>query len=332
MDKIIKFTPSYYRTDGNYVTVHVAKPGTKLNNPDGTTGTSLTGHIWMTIETSSGQKTDVGWSTGDSLKVGGYDNISLNDSALYDKSTVKSYTTELINPRMSALIDCINKVPLGEFPGFSKNYNLFTNNCITFVKTCLNYVGFNMGNSLLPNFTPSGNYRSLAQMIEKNYNTADEWGDQWTYMNNDSNLSPLVIDLNGDGVGTIPEGEIYFDMNNDGISDSIGWIDKNDGFLVYDKNNDGKIESGGKLFGNYSEINGENNFKNGFEALSELDSNNDSIISKCDKEWSKLKIWKDENSNGIVDKNELMSLPDVGIKEINLKYQEEFYIDKSGNK
>ncbi|CDL83637.1 hypothetical protein [Xenorhabdus szentirmaii] len=330
MDKIIP--ASFNSSDGGWVTINVAKSGKKLNNPDGSVDISRTGHVWMTIDNGE-QKIDVGWSTGNSLKTGGYDNISLNDSEVYDKSTVKSFTASVSEVKFPYLVECINDAPLGKLPGFSSNYNLLTNNCIDFFRTCLDTLDLG-GKSMLPHFTPNGNFNSLAKLIDKNFDTADNWGNDWSTETSYSEglLSPLVIDLNGDGVKTIPDGSIYFDMSNDGVNESVGWVDKSDGFLVYDKNNDGNINSGGKLFGNYSDINGISHFKNGFEALSELDANNDSIISRDDDEWSKVKIWKDGNSNGIVDKNELMSLSDAGIKEINLKYTEEPYIDKYGNR
>jgi len=60
---------------------------------------------------------------------------------------------------------------------------------------------------------------------------------------------------------------------------------------------------------------------NGFDALADYDSNNDGMIDATDAQWSQLKIWKDANSNGISEANELFSLDSingVGIKQINL--------------
>ncbi|CDG22959.1 putative Complete genome; segment 14/17 [Xenorhabdus poinarii G6] len=333
MEKIINDSVSGAAYDQNFITVHVAKPGTKLKNPDNTTGISRTGHVWMTIERGKYQEsTDIGWSTGSSLQKGGYDNVSLNDSVIYDKKTVKSYTVQIPGESREKLMDFINQAPLGKIPGFSPNYNLFTNNCVHFVRKALNYANANIGGFLLPHFTPSSNYENIAEMIGENYKNADTWGEKWKEKNYTVlPHSPLIVDLNGDGVITIPEGDVYFDINNDGESESIGWVDKNDGLLVYDNNNDGKIVSGSQLFGNYSIIKGKKDFTNGFEALSELDSNNDLIISKDDKEWDRLKVWKDENSNAIVDENELVGLSDIGIKEINLTYRDEAYVDQAGN-
>ncbi|PHM22954.1 hypothetical protein [Xenorhabdus ehlersii] len=300
------------------VTVHVAKPGTKIKNSNGSYDTSKTGHVWLSIEMPGSTrtfKTDAGWSTGDSMKVGGYDNVNLNDSEMYDKSTVKSVTINMAYSNVEKLAEFVNKAPLGLIKGFSSNYNLLTNNCIHFVRFALNYVDSNAGNKVLPYFTPNQNYGSLESMINNNINLP----------------SPLVIDLNNDGVKTIAEGSVFFDLDNNNSKESVGWIDKNDGFIVYDKNNDGKIDSGAFLFGNHTEINGLSNFKNGFHALSQLDSNNDLIISKDDNDWNNLKVWQDKNTNGIVDNDELNTLSDIGIKEIDLNYKGKPFIDDNKN-
>ncbi|CAM4039161.1 hypothetical protein [Xenorhabdus thuongxuanensis] len=332
MSHIIKPLTPNGELDRNFVKVNMVPRGTKITYPNGRTTHSTTGHVWMTVEIARREPLDVGWSTGDSLKEGGYNNITHDDGIIYDRNVIKSYEIQMRYENAERLVEFINKAPLGEIKGFSKNYNLFTNNCIDFVQRALNYSNSNSGNKLLPYYTPNGNYDNFGEMLEKNYETADKWGEEWAEENNEVLPSPLIIDLNGDGVGTISEGEVYFDITNDGKKESTGWVDKNDGFLVLDKNEDGKIESGAELFGDHSVINGKTNFKNGFNALSELDTNNDSIISKDDKEWHKLKIWKDENSNAIVDENELVGLSDMGIKEINLTYENKFHIDESGNR
>ena len=135
---------------------------------------------------------------------------------------------------------------------------------------------------------------------------------------------PLVLDLNGDGIKIIPEKDgVYFDHNNDEISFKTSWINPDDGILVLDKNSNNTIDNGGELFGNFSEILDEKEnkilAKNGFEALKFYDKNNDWLINSGDKIYNLLKIWQDKNSNGISEKDELKSLKDLKITEINLK-------------
>jgi len=54
------------------------------------------------------------------------------------------------------------------------------------------------------------------------------------------------------------------------------------------------------------------------------------LIDKKDEIFNKLKIWKDNNSNGITDEGELSSLADNNIKSIDLNYKE-ITIDENSN-
>ena len=125
--------------------------------------------------------------------------------------------------------------------------------------------------------------------------------------------SPLVLDLNNNGITSIrlnsnlsenansnnaqtsansnnPNSKIYFDLNNDTFKTNTAWIEKDDGFLVYDKNNNAIIDNGNELFGNNTLLSNGNLAQNGFEALSEFDSNNDGIINNQDENFHKLKF------------------------------------------
>ena len=65
--------------------------------------------------------------------------------------------------------------------------------------------------------------------------------------------SPLVIDIDGDGVETKEENsQIYFDHDGNGFAESSGWVGQDDGLLVRDINGNGQIDDGTELFGNNS--------------------------------------------------------------------------------
>ena len=51
--------------------------------------------------------------------------------------------------------------------------------------------------------------------------------------------SPLILDLNGDGVEA--DGFGFFDHGGDGWAELSRWADEDDGTLVWDRNNDGII-------------------------------------------------------------------------------------------
>lgn len=60
--------------------------------------------------------------------------------------------------------------------------------------------------------------------------------------------------------------------------------------------------------------------ENGFESLKMYDSDKNGVINKKDKVWNTLKLWKDENSNGLSEKEEIHSLASLGVESISLNY------------
>jgi len=131
---------------------------------------------------------------------------------------------------------------------------------------------------------------------------------------------PLVLDLDNDGIETIGIGGtvVMFDHNADGIRTGTGWVKSDDGFLVLDRNDNGTIDSGRELFGVDTMKSNGALATNGFEALSELDSNGDQVFDQNDAEFAHVQVWRDFNQNGISTANELFSLPELGIVSFNL--------------
>jgi len=124
-------------------------------------------------------------------------------------------------------------------------------------------------------------------------------------------ISPLVLDLDGDGIETtsILDGHAQFDFGN-GHEIAHGWIAPDDGFLALDKNSNGKIDDITELFGSKD--------RDGFTILSEYDDNSDGIINANDYIYSQLFVWQDLNGDGKSDESELQSLADRGVQSINL--------------
>lgn len=140
--------------------------------------------------------------------------------------------------------------------------------------------------------------------------------------------SPLILDLDGDGVETIGlSNGVYFDHDNNGFAEKTGWAGQDDGLLVIDKNHNGIVDNGSELFGDNSSAGA----TNGFAALSQYDSNHDGMISAKDSQFADLKVWRDRNSNGITDAGELMSLYQAGIKSIATGYTAQDVTDAQGN-
>ncbi|SDJ07159.1 Haemolysin-type calcium binding protein related domain-containing protein, partial [Pseudomonas flavescens] len=146
-------------------------------------------------------------------------------------------------------------------------------------------------------------------------------------------VSPLILDLDGDGVETIARSAgVNFDHDGNGFAELSGWVGKDDGLLVWDRNDNGLIDSGAELFGNFTKLGNGQNAANGFLALSELDSNGDDKVDSSDELFEQLKIWKDSNSNGKVDNGELSSLSDWHVKSLGLSYTSKNLTDAQGNK
>lgn len=124
--------------------------------------------------------------------------------------------------------------------------------------------------------------------------------------------SPLILDLNGNGIEISSLGEYgtYFDLNSDGQAELTAWAMNGDGFLVRDLNGNGQIDNNLEMFGSAE--------NDGFSVLRTLDSNSDGKISSADSEWSSLKVWIDANMDGQVQDGELKSLDDLGIASISL--------------
>ncbi len=168
-----------------------------------------------------------------------------------------------------------------------------------------------------------------------------------------SQYTPIVIDLDGDGVKTSSvRWGTYFNMaalennGNAGESHRSAWlggdyVDENlnindsrvnldvrlrsrDGFLVI-PDDQGQVTSSTQMFGDNMIVGGKT-YENGFQALQAFAGKNcESVnvehryVGPWDDEIysDKLKIWVDANRNGVSDLGEIASLRDHGIAAIN---------------
>ena len=133
-------------------------------------------------------------------------------------------------------------------------------------------------------------------------------------------IDPLALDLDGDGIETIPSNSgVTFDFDGDGLKTGTGWVKGDDGFLVLDRNGNGVIDNGGELFGIDTIKSNGQKASNGFDALRDLDSNADGMFDSQDLEFANVRIWQDLNQDGISQANELKSLAEHDIVAINLE-------------
>ena len=178
--------------------------------------------------------------------------------------------------------------------------------------------------------------KALETWLESNLglmSALELWGSQYKIDPNTNNsynqsknwrpapVDPLIFDLDNDGIETVGLNgakSILFDSNGDSVKTATGWAGKDDGLLAWDRNGNGQIDSGRELFGDSTiKTNGER-ARDGLDALADLDSNGDGVISALDALWNELKIWQDLNQDGISQAHELKSLNELGFQEIKL--------------
>jgi hypothetical protein len=131
--------------------------------------------------------------------------------------------------------------------------------------------------------------------------------------------TPIILDLNGDGVKTLSiSSGVKFDLFADGRSVNTGWVSSGDGLLVLDRNHDGMINDGAELFGSSTKLANGEKAPDGYAALRQLDSNHDDVISRDDGAFRDLRVWVDNNSDGVSQAGETKTLESLGIVKIDL--------------
>jgi uncharacterized repeat protein (TIGR01451 family) len=145
-------------------------------------------------------------------------------------------------------------------------------------------------------------------------------------MTKDAGITPIVIDLNGDGIHTVSRANSVdtFDLLGNGKEIQSGWLSKDDGFLAIDSNGNGLIDNISELFGGL-------NKGDGFSKLSSFDSNGDGLVNFSDNDFAGLKIWQDANGNHQTDTGELFSLTEAGVTSLNVNFNEMPFLDAQGN-
>ncbi|MDD3367668.1 MAG: hypothetical protein PHP50_02100 [Lachnospiraceae bacterium] len=137
--------------------------------------------------------------------------------------------------------------------------------------------------------------RSFAAYYQENF-----------YMEQNTMCDPLVINLDGN-IADVSDQKFTFDLDTDGVLDSISMLQKGSGFLALDKNGDGSINDGSELFGTAS--------GNGFADLEEYDSDGNGWIDENDPIFEKLLVWA-KNDTG---EDTLYTLKESGVGAICLQ-------------
>ena len=168
------------------------------------------------------------------------------------------------------------------------------------------------------------------------YASCDSGGN--VYFPADTNYSPIVIDAFGEGfhLTNVAEG-VPFAIQPGRQPIQVAWTDAkfHNGWLVLDRNNNGRVDDSSEMFGNMTSQ-PKSDAPNGYSALAVFDvpengSNGNGVIDAGDEVFTKLRVWIDQNHNGISEPNELHTLDELSITGIDLKYVESPTTDQFGN-
>lgn len=151
--------------------------------------------------------------------------------------------------------------------------------------------------------------------------------------------TPIIIDINGDGFSLTAKNQgVHFDMGGDGRREPISWASggSDDAWLVLDRNGNNVIDNSKEMFGLFTDQPHATHTRNGFVALAEFDrqdsgGNHDGQIDSRDAVFSSLRLWQDQNHDGISQTEELKTLPSLGLAAIELNYRESKRTDQFGN-
>lgn len=154
------------------------------------------------------------------------------------------------------------------------------------------------------------------------------------------NPSPIVIDVLGNGfdMSSAANG-VMFDITATGRQTQISWTQGgDDSWLALDRNGNGSIDDGTELFGNFTPqpLPPPGEMRNGFLALAVYDSaenggNSDGFVTPEDLIFGSLRLWRDTNHNGISERSELFTLPQLGLRKMHLDYKTSNRTDEFGN-
>lgn len=128
-------------------------------------------------------------------------------------------------------------------------------------------------------------------------------------------ITPLVFSANNEtrGLSDLVDRNAHVEFDLGGIGDHRiwPWLKPEAAWLVWDGEGNGRIRDGRQLFGTYT---WGMFWRDGFEALSMLDDNNDGLISGA--ETTGISVWQDHNSNAVSDPGEVIPLSAAGIMSL----------------
>lgn len=168
----------------------------------------------------------------------------------------------------------------------------------------------------------------LYQQCEKNEAGNLAWS-KCPEPDSQGNGTPLVLVFDGAPV-TYGARPAPFDLFGDGASRATDWPTARTPWLAIDRDGNGRVDDGSELFGSMTRLGSGLRARNGFEALAELDTNHDGVISAEDADFAKLVTWIDADGDRVSSLSELQPVSG-SIVRIELAYRSEHRCTLSGN-
>jgi hypothetical protein len=149
--------------------------------------------------------------------------------------------------------------------------------------------------------------------------------------------SPVILDLWGRGF-ELTDQAVKFDLNANYSAESTMWTKGHAGvaLLALDRDRNGMIDNGRELFGDHTPLMSGAMAALGYDALAEFDQafwggNFDGYISPVDTIWPELRLWLDDNHNGLSEPDELLTLDQAGVLSLEYDYRLMWRVDRFGN-
>ena len=156
-----------------------------------------------------------------------------------------------------------------------------------------------------------------------------------------TNVTPIVIDLDNSGyeLTNAANGVPFRIVSTNDYLYQVSWTAAyvQNAWLSLDRNGNGQIDGMSELFGNMTpQPETSDGPKNGFKALSVYDALNeggdgDGQITRNDAIYTSLRLWIDQNHDGISEPGELKPLDFYHLESISLDYKNSHKTDQYGN-
>jgi hypothetical protein len=129
-------------------------------------------------------------------------------------------------------------------------------------------------------------------------------------------VSPVILDLDGDGNELVPASasNAGFDMDGDGKPDDTSWFGSGDAILFLDRDGNGIVTNAKEL----SFVADSENARSSLEGLKAFDTDKDGKLSAADSDFGKFRLWQDRNGDGVATAAEITTLAASGIASLSL--------------